>query len=57
MAISDENEVLYATVSKEDKEELKRLAAKHKRSVSKEAAYAISLYLEQQRKSEKQAQN
>ena len=55
MAISNENEVLYATVSKEDKEELKRLADKHKRSVSKEAAYAISLYLEQQRELEKPA--
>lgn len=55
MAISEENEVLYATVSKEDKEELKRLSDKHKRSLSKEAAYAISLYLEQQRELEKPA--
>jgi len=58
MAISENNTQVYATISKEDKEILRQLAERYKRSLSQEVAYAISLYLEQERaKSEKPTQN
>ena len=47
MAIKDSNSTLYATVADELKNKLARVAEKNHRSMSKEVAHALTLYLEQ----------
>jgi predicted transcriptional regulator len=55
MAIAKSNAQVYATVNKEEKDKLQKLATKHKRSLSQEIAYALSCYLENEGESEKPA--
>ncbi len=57
MAIAKSNAQVYATVSKEEKKKLQKLAAKHKRSLSQEVAYALACYLESEEDLENKAQN
>jgi hypothetical protein len=46
MPIKDTNSPIYATVSNEQKDKLLRVAEKNHRSLSREIAHALSLYLE-----------
>ncbi len=46
MPISKDNEVLMAVLTKEQKEKLRLVAIRHHRSMSKEVAYALELYLD-----------
>lgn len=45
MAIKKSNSSVYATITKEQKEKLERVAASNHRSMSGEIAHALSLYL------------
>lgn len=46
MAISDDKETVISVLSKEQKEKLRLVAQRHHRSLSKEVAYVLELYLE-----------
>lgn len=46
MPVSDKNAVIMTTIRKEQKEKLQRVAMRHHRSMSKEIAYALELYLD-----------
>lgn len=46
MAIKETNAPVYSTVSKSQKEKLAVVAERHHRTISKEIAYIIDLYLE-----------